>query len=247
MPEGGVLRIATREVSEDQQRWIEIEVTDTGLGMTSEVLERAFEPFFTTKELGLGSGLGLSQVYGFVNQSGGEVRLESVPRKGSAFRLRLPATPGPTPNPRKAAIAPLPLGGSEVVLVVEDDSSVLALTVDMLKGQGYSVLTAANAAEAFVVLKTHPEVQVLFSDVTMPGLSGVGLARQALGTYPDLRILLTSGFVGDASGLGCEFPMLDKPFDSDGLAAALRRLLDAPAPRKRRVRRNGRKGAASAG
>ncbi len=245
MPEGGVLQIATREVLENQRRWIEIEVCDTGLGMTSEVRERAFEPFFTTKELGLGSGLGLSQVYGFVNQSGGEVRLESVPRKGSVFRLRLPASPGPAPNPRKSAIPPLPMGGSEVVLVVEDDCSVLALTVDMLKAQGYSVLTAANAAEAIAVLKAHPEVEVLFSDVTMPGLSGVGLARQALRTYPDLRILLTSGFVGDASGLGCKFPMLDKPFDSDGLAAALRRLLDSPAPRKKRARRTRRRAGAT--
>jgi signal transduction histidine kinase/DNA-binding response OmpR family regulator len=247
MPEGGVLRIATREVSEGRQAWIEIEVSDTGLGMTSEVLERAFEPFFTTKALGLGSGLGLSQVHGFVNQSGGEVWLESVPGTGSAFRLRLPATPGPASNPRKVAPSPLPLGGSEVVLVVEDDSSVLALTVDMLKAQGYSVLTAADAAEALAALKAHPEVQVMFSDVTMPGMSGVGLARQALRAYPDLRILLTSGFVGDASGLGCEFPMLDKPFDSDGLAAALRRLLDASAPRKRRARRAGLRRAGAAG
>jgi DNA-binding NtrC family response regulator len=133
---------------------------------------------------------------------------------------------------------PLPLGGSEVILVVEDDPSVLALTVDMLTGQGYTVYTARDAAQAMVQLEAHPEVQVLFTDVTMPGgVTGVGLAREAQHIFPNLRVLLTSGFVGEHSGFTSEFPMLDKPFESDDLARALRRALDTPPEAAHRARR----------
>ena len=240
MPEGGVLRIASRQVQEAGQGWVEIEIGDTGSGMTGEVRERAFEPFFTTKDVGLGSGLGLSQVYGFVSQSGGEVRLDSTPGQGTVFRLRLPAASGEAAAAPKPAAPPLPLGGSEVVLVVEDDPSVLSLTFDMLKAQGYTVHTAPDAAQALAQLNAHPEAQILFTDVTMPGgVSGVSLAREAQRLFPDLRVLLTSGFVGEHSGFSSEFPMLDKPFESDDLARALRRVLDAPAeagPRPRRIR-----------
>jgi CheY-like chemotaxis protein len=238
MPEGGILTITTRQVQEAGCDWVEIEVADTGSGMTSEVSERAFEPFFTTKDVGLGSGLGLSQVYGFVSQSGGQVRLDSTPGQGTIFQLRLPAASGQAAAVDKAVPPPLPLGGSEVVLVVEDDPSVLALTVDMLKAQGYTVHTASDAAEALAQLDAHPEAQILFTDVTMPGgVTGVGLAREAQRLYPDLRVLLTSGFVGEHSGFTSEFPMLDKPFESDDLARALRRVLDAPPAAGRRPRR----------
>jgi PAS domain S-box-containing protein len=235
MPEGGGLSISTRAVSDDLGHWVEVEVADTGPGMTVEVRDRAFEPFFTTKEIGLGSGLGLSQVYGFVSQSGGDMSLETAPGQGAVFRLRLPAAPGQAAE-EQAAAAPLPLGGSERVLVVEDDAHVLALTQDMLNAQGYCVLTAMDAAEAMAVLKANPDIDALFSDVTMPGgVTGIGLARQARLLRPHLRILLTSGFIADGSRVGSEFPMLDKPFTSEDLAAALRTVLDAPKRRRRRA------------
>ncbi|HEY7900465.1 MAG TPA: response regulator [Caulobacteraceae bacterium] len=235
MPEGGGLSISTRAVSDDLGHWVEVEVADTGPGMTVEVRDRAFEPFFTTKEIGLGSGLGLSQVYGFVSQSGGDLSLETAPGQGAIFRLRLPAAPGEAVE-EPAAASPLPLGGSELILVVEDDAHVLALTQDMLKAQGYRVLTAMDAAEAMAVLTANPDIDALFSDVTMPGgVTGIGLARQARLLRPDLRILLTSGFIADGSCVGSEFPMLDKPFTSEDLAAALRTVLDAPKRRRRRA------------
>jgi signal transduction histidine kinase len=239
MPEGGVLSITTHEVQDGGRDWVEIQIADSGSGMSQEVTERAFEPFFTTKDVGLGSGLGLSQVYGFVNQSGGQVRLESTPGLGTVFHLRLPASPGLEAHAAKAVPPPLPLGGSEVVLVVEDDPSVLALTVDMLGAQGYCVHTAANAARALTQLNANPDIQVLFTDVTMPGgVSGVGLAREAQRLFPDLKVLLTSGFVGEHASFAAEFPMLDKPFENDDLARALRQVLDAPVTggRRRRIR-----------
>lgn len=234
MPAGGALTIATRQVADDLGLWVEVEVADTGPGMTAEIRDHAFEPFFTTKEIGLGSGLGLSQVYGFVSQSGGDLRLDTAPGEGAVFKLRLPAAPADASGAGAAAAAPLPLGGSEVVLLVEDDANVLALAQDMLKALGYRVLTAMDAAEAIAVLKEHPEVDALFSDVTMPGgVTGIGLARQARRLRPNLRILLTSGFVADAAGAGAGFAMLDKPFESEGLATALRAVLDAPTRRRR--------------
>jgi len=239
MPEGGRLSIAVRR-GETQGGPIEIEVADQGVGMTREVRERVFEPFFSTKAVGAGSGLGLSQVYGFVSQSGGEVSVSSAPGEGATFRLRLPACAEPAPARLARTSPPLPLGGSETVLVVEDDACVLALTVEALQAQGYQVLTAANAHEALDQLGEHPEIELLFSDVVMPGgLSGVGLARQARQARPDLRVLLTSGFVGDPAALGADFPLLDKPYRGDALAAALRRVLDAPAPKPARRRSRG--------
>ena len=235
MPEGGRLAISTRAVSDDLGHRVEVEVADTGPGMTVEVRDRAFEPFFTTKEIGLGSGLGLSQVYGFVSQSGGDLSLETAPGQGAIFRLRLPAAPGEAVE-EQAAASPLPLGGSELILVVEDDAHVLALTQDMLKAQGYRVLTAMDAAAAMAVLTANPDIDALFSDVTMPGgVTGIGLARQARLLRPNLRILLTSGFIADGSCVGSEFPMLDKPFASEDLAAALRMVLDAPKGGRRRA------------
>jgi signal transduction histidine kinase len=226
MPEGGVLTIATRR---DAGR-IAIEVSDTGVGMAQEVRDRVFEPFFTTKEVGKGSGLGLSQVYGFVQQSEGEVRLDSAPGEGTTFHLLLPASSTPAevvkPSERVKTIE----GGDERILVVEDDPTVLALTMDMLSGLGYRVTTATNAAEALEVIHSPAEIDLLFTDVVMPGgVSGVSLARTAREIRPDLRVLLTSGFVGEGAVIeNAEFPLLDKPYEIALLAAKLRKLLDKP-------------------
>jgi PAS domain S-box-containing protein len=232
MPGGGALRISTYR----KDGRIGIEVADSGVGMSPEVRDRVFEPFFTTKEVGKGSGLGLSQVYGFVQQSDGEVRLESAPGQGTTFHLLLPASRNPAeavkPSQRAKAIE----GGDERILLVEDDPTVLALTLDMLSGLGYQVTTATNAAEALEVIHSDAPIDLLFTDVVMPGgVSGVSLARTAREIRPELRVLLTSGFIGEGAVIeDAEFPLLDKPYETTLLAAKLRRLLDKPRRKKPR-------------
>jgi CheY-like chemotaxis protein len=206
--------------------------------MAPDVCGRVFEPFFTTKEVGKGSGLGLSQVYGFVRQSEGEVRLHSTEGQGTTFTLRLPASEEPVERSEAEEEPAVVEGGQERVLLVEDDPTVLTLTLDMLTGLGYQVATATNATEALEIIQSGAEIDVLFSDVVMPGgVSGVSLARTARELRPGLPVLLTSGFVGEGAVLEtAEFPLLDKPYETQLLAAKLRKVLDRPAPRKRRVR-----------
>jgi PAS domain S-box-containing protein len=239
MPEGGRLTIATRRDTEDEgPGTVAIEVGDTGVGMSPEVRDRVFEPFFTTKEVGKGSGLGLSQVYGFVRQSEGEVRVRSAVGEGTAFQLLLPGAAGAADALQPQARPQEVVGGSERILLVEDDPTVLALTLDVLSGLGYQVTTATHAAEALQILNSGVEVDLLFTDVVMPGgVSGVSLARTARELRPGLRVLLTSGFVGESQVLeGAEFPLLDKPYETPVLSAMLRKLLDAPEGRRRRRR-----------
>jgi len=248
MPSGGVLTICTRREGEGPNERAVIEVKDTGVGMSPEVRERVFEPFFTTKEVGKGSGLGLSQVYGFVRQSDGEMRVESEPGQGAAFQLRLPVTDAPA-EPIRTETRPTEVqGGAERVLLVEDDPTVLALTLDMLTALGYSVMTATNANEALEILRSDAGIDILFSDVVMPGgISGVELARTAREVRPGLPVLLTSGFIGDGAVLEtAEFPLLDKPYESAQLAAKLRAVLDKPGKKKRKAAERGASAKASA-
>ncbi len=199
-------------------------VTDTGQGMSPEVVARVFEPFYTTKEVGRGSGLGLSQVYGFVKQSGGRVDIDSRPGAGAAFTLALPLTsdrpivkPAPTGDPSAPS-------GSERVLIVEDDPAVLSVCLDMLRELGYHCEVAIDAAGALQRLKNDPDFDLLFSDVVMPGgINGIELARRARGLRPDIKVLLTSGYVGEA-GLGesQDFEVIDKPYQRTQLAERLR-------------------------
>jgi CheY-like chemotaxis protein len=216
----------------EARSFVKIEVEDTGVGMDSSVAERVFEPFFTTKEVGRGSGLGLSQVYGFVRQSGGHVSVRSKPGAGATFELYLPLSTEHVARREPARNqAPAP-GGDERVLVVEDDPDVLSLTVDLLKGLGYEVSTAVNAKAAMQHIRSRKRIDLLFTDVVMPGgVSGVQLARMASEVRPELGILLTSGYVGDKSAIGeNEFPLIDKPYDRLTLAAKLRQVLaSAPA------------------
>jgi signal transduction histidine kinase/CheY-like chemotaxis protein len=226
----GVLSIAARSAGGDDPR-ILVTVRDTGQGMATEVASRIFEPFFTTKEIGKGSGLGLSQVYGFVRQSGGEVSVSSSPGHGAVFEIYLPRS--------QAALSPRGAGGdvgetvrgSERVLVVEDDPAVLAMAVETLEGLGYQVTTADTAAAALKRLKGRKPFDLLFSDVVMPGgVNGVQLAHLALRERPGLKVLLTSGYVGDeAASWANEFPMIDKPYLGPALAAKIRAVLDAGA------------------
>ena len=236
MPEGGTLSIRTEHQVCAAGDWATILVEDTGVGMSSEVRERVFEPFFTTKEVGKGSGLGLSQVYGFVRQSEGDVLLESAPGAGSRFRLRLPLSGETVPTARAEAPQAEVRGGTEKVLLVEDDPTVLALTLDLLTTLGYQVTCATNASEALDLLQSPAKFDLLFSDVVMPGgISGVGLARTARELRPGLAVLLSSGFVGESAGRpDIEFPLLDKPYETAILATRVRNLLDEErAPPKR--------------
>jgi PAS domain S-box-containing protein len=228
MPEGGVISIRTELDCGEAGDWVVIAVQDTGVGMSPEVRERVFEPFFTTKDVGKGSGLGLSQVYGFVRQSEGEVQLESREGEGATFRLRLPRSTEMI-QAAPAETAPVELtGGPENILLVEDDATVLSLTLDLISALGYQVRTAANAAEALQILQSDAAIDLLFTDVVMPGgVSGVSLARTARALRPDLAVLLTSGFIGDgAASDNVEFPLLDKPYETALMARTLRRLLE---------------------
>jgi signal transduction histidine kinase/CheY-like chemotaxis protein len=237
MPDGGKLEIDTRNVVLDEGApagclpgsYVRLSVTDTGFGMPPEVQDRAFEPFFTTKEVGKGTGLGLSMVYGFVRQSGGHLTIESTPGVGTMVALYLPkATQSPDTEVEVIQAQAIP-GGSERILVVEDNEDLLEATSAMLTTFGYQVLCARNGEEAIEILKSGQEFEVLFSDVVMPnGMNGVELAREARLLNKDLRVLLTSGYAGDVlerHRATDEFPIIQKPYRLPDLAQRLRLIL----------------------
>jgi len=233
MEGGGLLSISTKSTGGDDPR-ILVTVRDTGQGMDADVASRIFEPFFTTKEIGKGSGLGLSQVYGFVRQSGGEVTVTSAPGEGAVFEVSLPLSQAALSQRGGGDETTEAARGSERVLVVEDDPAVLAMAVETLEGLGYQVTTADTAAAALKRLKSRKAFDLLFSDVVMPGgVNGVELAHAALKVRPELKVLLTSGYVGDeAASWANEFPMIDKPYLGPALAAKVRAVLDAEVPAK---------------
>jgi PAS domain S-box-containing protein len=219
--------------------YVVVAVRDTGCGIRPDVLPRVFDPFFTTKDVGKGSGLGLSQVYGFVRQSGGIVRIESQLGAGTTVRIYLPRTQTSTATsdrPRTPPQAPASAKG-ETLLVVEDDPEVLEIVLTMLRGLGYSVLIARDGPGALDVLRAPERVDLLFSDVVMPrGMNGAELARRARALHPGLPVLLTSGYTARAlseeHGVPDDFPLLPKPYRVAELARALRGALaprEAPA------------------
>jgi signal transduction histidine kinase len=237
MPDGGILKIETRNVVLDEGTvagylpgsYVKMSVTDTGCGMPPEVRDRVFEPFFTTKEVGKGTGLGLSMVYGFVRQSGGYVAVESAPGAGTTVALYLPkATQKPDAEVEAIQTQAIP-GGSERILVVDDNEALLEVTSANLTALGYRVLCARNGAEAIQIFKSGQEIDLLFSDVVMPnGMNGVELAREARRLSKGIKILLTSGYAGDVlerHGAVDEFPIIDKPFRLADLARRLRSIL----------------------
>jgi CheY-like chemotaxis protein len=211
-------------------RYVIISVADTGQGMSDEVRARAFEPFFTTKGVGKGSGLGLSMVYGFVEQSGGQVRLESAPGLGTIVSLLLkaseavrPATPAP---PAEGAEH----GDGRLVLVVEDDDDMRGFAIDALHRLGYRTVSAGNAADALSSLDAHEDVAVLFTDVILPGtMDGFALAQQVRALRPEIPILYTSGYADSqrapAELLAGEVELLPKPYRVSDLGIRLERLL----------------------
>jgi PAS domain S-box-containing protein len=235
MPEGGDLTIelANRRIEEGGRvpagEYVMISVTDTGIGMSPQVLERVFEPFFTTKESGKGTGLGLSMVYGFVQQSKGEVEVESVPDEGTTIRIYLPHARGAAldfePDARPEATQPF--GEGRTVLVVEDDPAVRQVAVSTLKSLGFDVQEAETGDEAANLLKQVDHVRLVLSDVRMPGeLTGIDLARLVKQEWPSVQVLLTTGYVDGADTLeGIE--LLYKPYRATDLAERIQTLLRA--------------------
>ncbi|MDI4237372.1 MULTISPECIES: ATP-binding protein [unclassified Bradyrhizobium] len=236
MPNGGVLDIEMKNVVVGEGAvagclpgsYVRLSVRDTGSGMPPEVRNRVFEPFFTTKEVGKGSGLGLSMVYGFVRQSGGHIAVESALGKGTTVSLYLPrATQTPSVELDDVRSQAFP-AGSERVLVVEDNDDLLDLTSAMLTRSGYQVRCARNGTEALRLLRSE-EFDLLLSDIVMPnGINGIEVAREARKLNKGIKILLASGYAGDAldrhQAVG-EFPIIDKPFRMSELAARLRSIL----------------------
>ncbi|MFV0492096.1 MAG: PAS domain-containing protein [Pseudorhodobacter sp.] len=249
MPQGGRISIDTANVTigrpanskgsaTDSQDippgdYVLLSITDTGCGMSPEVLSRAFDPFFTTKELGQGTGLGLSMVYGFVRQSCGYIRIESRIGCGTSMRLFFPRAHGVKTLPQQGRHTnqPATMGGSEQILLVEDDNMLRDHTKTALEGLGYRVVAASSGADALNYLEQGKKFDLLFSDLVMPGgISGWNLAKTARILLPDIRILLTSGHVPNKSknmDTSTE-AMLQKPYRRADLAQKIRSILDQP-------------------
>lgn len=243
MPRGGTLTIAAHSslVTDTGSaralrsgRYIALEVTDTGIGMAPETRARAFEPFFTSKEAGKGSGLGLPMVYGFANQSGGAVTLDSKLGYGTTVLLVLPEAPlSARPDKLMQTASEPHARPGEVILVVEDEAEVRFIATRFLQSLGYAVLSAPAADKALALLKMQPHVRLLFSDVMLgSGMNGIELAQAARRVIPGLAVLLTSGYEGrDGITMGSDskdpfFEFLPKPYRREQLAVSLRRLFD---------------------
>jgi CheY-like chemotaxis protein len=211
-------------------QYVMVGISDTGEGMAPEIITRAFEPFFTTKPEGRGTGLGLSQVYGFVKQSGGHIKIYSELGQGTTVKLYLPRTRKPQEGAGPVSTGRVE-GGSERILVVEDDEQVRAAAVDSLTELGYSVLKAENAEQALAILGSGVPIDVLFTDVVMPGpIKTRDLARRAQEMQPRLLVLYTSGYTQNAivhnGKLDEDALLLSKPYRREDLARKLRTMLD---------------------
>jgi CheY-like chemotaxis protein len=207
-------------------------VTDTGCGMTEEVKAHLFEPFFTTKGPGVGTGLGMSMVYGMVKQSGGHVEVESQPGAGTSVRIYLPRTDEEPAAERSNGTGGAPWG-SETVLLAEDEEGVRALIRQVLQVGGYAVLEARDGADALWLASQHRgPIDLLITDVVMPGLDGRGLAERLAASYTGLRVLYLSGYTDDAvvrrGVLQEKVHFLQKPFSPAALARKVREVLDGP-------------------
>jgi len=246
MPGGGSLTLEMRnmvlgvddaELCSDAQpgEYVGIFVTDTGSGMSTDVMERALEPFFTTKDQGESTGLGLSSVYGFAKEFGGFLTLESHVGIGTTVRLHLPRAPGEVDfQPDLATVKQAPYSNNELILVVEDQPMVRMLTVDRLKNIGYRVVEASTAQEAIDVLKSGAPVNLVFTDIVMPGgMTGYGLADWITINRSDVRVLLTSGYIdpsthGNGGSTSSNFEVLIKPYSLDLLAQRIQEAMEQP-------------------
>jgi PAS domain S-box-containing protein len=241
MPEGGQLVIETSsEIVTDEYlagqpevvrgRWVSLSVTDTGQGMSPEVQAHLFEPFFTTKPQGSGTGLGLATCHGIVKQSGGHIWIHSEAGQGTKVTIMLPECRNQPVGGAESMQARAPARGSETILIVEDEASVRRLAVLGLRSLGYTVLEAANAAEALRIAATEHDIALVVSDVIMPGIRGPELATRLRSLRPKARILLTSGHTDAPEGFhdadGNPIPFVSKPFTPDRLAHKVRAVLD---------------------
>ena len=240
MPGGGRLTIAARNARIGRHAagtgpdlapgdYVVLAVGDTGEGMPADVVKRAFDPFFTTKEVGKGSGLGLSMVYGFVIQSGGNVEIESEAGHGTTVRIFLPKAEGRLPREEKGAPGDKPTRGrGETILVVEDDAAVRRLVVKILGSLGYRTIEAENGRCALALLDETPEVDLLFSDMVLPGgMTGLDIAEQARRARPDIKILFMSGYTESGAELAnVDVELIAKPFKRAVVAEKVRAVLD---------------------
>jgi CheY-like chemotaxis protein len=243
MPKGGRILIETANAQLDEAYaaqnaevmagdYVAISITDTGTGIPSELLERVFEPFFTTKEVGRGTGLGLSMVYGFMKQSRGHVKIYSEVGHGTSVRLYFPRAMQTTSTPTYASSPPerqLPVG-RETILVVEDDRAVRSMAVAALESLGYTVLQATDGKRGLEIMQHDGQIDLLFTDMIMPnGMSGVDLIRAAREFRPGTKALLTSGyseqFIRSVDGMS-NVRLLGKPYRKEKLAATVRAVLD---------------------
>jgi two-component system NtrC family sensor kinase len=250
MPEGGRLTIETANCHLDEHyieqtgaeiaagQFVMVAVSDSGGGMSAEVMNRAFEPFFTTKPPGVGTGLGLSQVYGFARQSGGHIRIYSEVGEGTTIKLYFPRLTGqhdiPAWSARETVAASESAGGNETVLVVEDDPQVNKLAVETLEERGYRVLSAPDGPAALEMLDSAPEIDLLLTDVVLPnGMNGRQLSEEVLRRRPDIKVLFVTGYTRNAiihhGRLDPDIDLLTKPFTADALTRKIRHILDGQA------------------
>lgn len=241
MPHGGTLTIETSNVELDEDyaktraavkpgSYVVLTVTDTGIGMTPEVQARLFEPFFTTKEVGKGTGLGLATVYGIVTRDGGTIEVDSEVGRGTSFKVFFPKADGTDVVMEVPAPLVRPQAGTHTVLVVEDEAGLRVVTRRLLQHQGYTVLVAANADEALRLFDANPSIDVLLTDVVMPGASGPELTRQLVARRPTLRVIYMSGYTEDAivhhGVLQAGIAFLHKPFTSHALGQKISQVLE---------------------
>ncbi len=245
MPEGGELRLATANVTgigagdapeetEATGEYVMVSVSDTGTGMPPEVLARAFDPFFTTKPIGQGTGLGLSMIYGFVIQSGGHIRIKSEVGRGTTVCLYFPRSEeAALLGEATTSAAEASAGRGEVVLVVEDEPAVRMLVAEALGELGYRTLEAADAAAALSILSAAGPVDLLVTDVGLPGMNGRDLAERGRALRPGLKIILMTGYA-EKAGLRSEFlrndmRLIAKPFTTNELSKQVQDILRSPA------------------
>jgi len=244
MPEGGRLTIETSEIDIDDEycsrnpearpgRHVMVAVTDSGCGMAPEVLSRIFEPFFTTKEQGKGTGLGLATVYGIVKQSGGHISAYSEVGRGTTFKIYLPVTEEAIDQPELPAQEKVAPHGEETILLVEDEESLRCVTQEFLSNKGYQIIIAEDFEKALQASENNPRhIDLLMTDVVLPGASGPKLADRLATTRPDMKVLFVSGYTADALVHGdlhrTDFAFLSKPFSLNTLARKIRAILDGP-------------------
>jgi PAS domain S-box-containing protein len=223
MPRGGTLRIGARNEGADR---VMVVIEDTGIGMSPQVRERAIEPFFTTKGVGQGSGLGLSQAYGFAKQSGGMLTIASEIDKGTSVTFVLPAAQRRAAAATEDPVATVRRKGQATILLVEDDHALAELATGMLQGGGFTVFSVSNARAALDVLRSDRQIDLLISDIMMPDMNGAELARIVRRECPGVFILLSTGYAeAAASKIAQEFPLLRKPYGREALLAQVEKIL----------------------